>query len=360
VPRQVHAAAGSMTQGLDYYEVLGLTRNADDLTIRRAYRRLALKYHPEISKEAADIGEFNRICEAYDVLSDPARKGTFDLFGEDGLKDGITDSSGNVRGGTYHFDEEVTPGGVFERFFGTANPYEALDAIGQQFEAMTATEPPKPGKNKVYTVELTLEEIFHGCLKRVTHKRKVLLAEGGEYTEEARTLTIDVKPGLPSGTRFVFDGEGNKTPSKSPGPVIFVLKSLPHPRFVRRGADLVHKVTLPLYQALCGTAVEVPTLDNRVLSVPMSDIVKPGHRTRVAGEGMPVPGGGGRGDMVLEVDLLFPAGLTGAQKNLIKAGFFLPPVPSEKQARALNEFDKVFKHPNDGWASGIPRGDAAR
>ncbi|KAG1680426.1 hypothetical protein FOA52_015517 [Chlamydomonas sp. UWO 241] len=348
-----------MVQGLDYYDVLGLTRNADDLVVRRAYRRLALKFHPEISKEPSDAAEFIRICEAYDVLSEASRKGLFDLYGEDGLKDGITDASGNMKGGTYHFDPETTPPTVFERFFGTANPYEALDSIGQQFEAMAANEPQKQGKNKVYSVELSLEEIFHGCLKRVTHKRKVLL-ENSEYIEESRSLTIDVKPGLPSGTRFVFESEGNKTPSKAPGPVIFVLKPLPHDRFVRRGADLVHKVTLPLYQALCGTSIEVPTLDSRTLAVPISDIVKPGHRTVVAGEGMPIPGGAGRGNLIVEVELLFPQGLTEAQKGLVKAGFFLPQQPSEKQAHALLHFDKAFRHPLEGWSTGIPKGDAAQ
>lgn len=344
-------------QGLNYYDVLGLTRSADDLAIRRAYRRLALQFHPEINKEEGAAVEFNRVCEAYDVLSDPKRKGSFDLYGEDGLKDGVSDGQGGVKGGTYHFDPEVTPQHVFSRFFGCHNPYQALDAISAQFEAMTTQDTPKPGKNKVYPVELTLEEIFHGCLKKVTHKRKVLL-DSGEYLEEPRILTIDVKPGLPSGTRFVFEGEGNKTPKKEPGPVIFVLKPLPHPRFQRRGPDLVHKITLPLYQALIGTAVEVPTLDSRKLSVPIADMVKPGYSTVVFGEGMPKPGGGpgARGNLIVEVELLFPTGLSEPQKTLLKAAFFLPsgqPV-NEKQSKALRDFEAAFKDPKEGWAGLIP------
>eukprot|EP00983_Pelagomonas_calceolata_P067464 1149490-Pelagomonas_calceolata.AAC.6 len=174
------------------------------------------------------------------------RKGFYDLYGEHGLKDGEMDAQGGLRGGIYQFDPELGPHQVFARFFGTSNPYEALDAISAQFEAMTTQDPPKKGKNKV----------------KVTHKRKVL-HENGECTEELRTLTIDVKSGLPSGTRFVFEGEGNKVPKKEPGFVVFVLKPLPHKRFSRRGADLVHKLTLPLYQALIGTSVDVQTLDHR-------------------------------------------------------------------------------------------------
>ncbi len=263
----------------------------------------------------------------------------------------------------------------------------------------------------------------------MTHKRKVLL-ENGEYVEEPRFLTIDGKPGLPSGTRFVFDGEGNKTPKKGPGPVVFVLKPLPHNLFQRRGPDLIRRVTLPLYQvgqlissmmrsysssnleaveplvlwfagtgsvrlnpnsdrcptqALCGAAIDVPTLDNRTLSVPIADIVKPGFKTVVVGEGMPKPGGG-KGDLILEVELLFPMGLTEPQKMLLKAAFFLPHTPSEKQVgasrcqqvvsriatvpcsdlshrayplssqnHAVLAFEKAFKNPLEGWSKQMPK-----
>ncbi|GAX80192.1 hypothetical protein CEUSTIGMA_g7630.t1 [Chlamydomonas eustigma] len=342
-----------MVKGLDYYDVLGLTRDANDLTIRRAFRKLALHFHPDINKDESASQEFNRMCEAYDVLSDPRRKGFYDLYGEDALKDGVPDGEGGLKGSLYHFDSELTPQQVFSRFFGTANPYEALDAISSQFEAMTMAEQPKMGKNKVYTVELTLEEIYHGCLKKVSHKRKVLL-ENGEYTEENRFLTIDVKPGLPTGTRFVFEREGNITPKKQPGPVVFILKPLQHSLFQRRGPDLVRKVTLPLYQALCGAAVEIPTLDKRVLNVPIADIVKPGFRTVIVGEGMPKPGGG-KGDLILEVDLKFPMELTEQQKMLLKSAFFLPAMPTEKQNSSLLAFEKAFKHPLEGWSKKMPK-----
>ena len=310
-----------------------------------------------MNKEEGAATEFSRVCEAYDVLSDAKRKGTYDLFGEEGLKDGVPDGQGGHKGGLYMFDPEVTPGQVFTRFFGCSNPYQALDAISAQFESMSTTEAPKLGKSRVYPVELSLEEIFHGCLKKVNHKRKVLL-ETGEYLEEARSLVIDVKPGLPSGTRFVFEGEGNKTLKKEPGPVVFVLKPLPHPLFQRRGVDLVRKVVLPLYQALSGTAIEIPTLDNRKLSVPVADMVKPGYSTVVIGEGMPKPGlPGQKGNLILEVDLLFPTGLSEAQKMLIKAAFFLPSgqTHNEHQSRALREFEATFKDPKYGWAGLVPK-----
>lgn len=342
-----------MTKQIDLYEVLGLTRAADDLDIRRAYRRLALKFHPDMNTDEGSKAEFDRICEAYDVLSDPKKKGFYDLHGEDALKDGMPDGQGGIKGAIYQFDPEVTQYQVFARFFGTANPYQALEGISAQFEAMTTAEPVKTGKNKVYTVELSLEEIFHGCLKKVTHKRKVLL-ESGEYIEETRNLTIDIKPGLPSGTRFVFDGEGNKTPTKKPGPVVFVLKPLPHKSFIRRGADLIHKVTLPLYQALCGTAIEIKTLDNRTLQVPIADICFPGYTTTVVGEGMPKPTGG-KGNMTVEAQLLFPNQVSETQKMILKSAVFLPNQLSSTQSAAVHAYEKAFKHPQDGWKTAIPK-----
>ncbi|KAF5832029.1 radial spoke protein 16 [Dunaliella salina] len=346
-------ATKATARGLDYYECLGLTRNADVLEIRRTFRRLALKYHPDCNKDVDSKEEFARICEAYDVLSDPKRKGFYDLYGEHGLKDGEMDAQGGLKGGIYQFDPELGPHQVFARFFGTSNPYEALDAISAQFEAMTTQDPPKKGKNKVYTVELTLEEIYFGCLKKVTHKRKVL-HENGECTEEQRTLTIDVKSGLPSGTRFVFEGEGNKVPKKEPGFVVFVLKPLPHDRFLRRGSDLVHKLTLPLYQALIGTSVDVQTLDHRTLSIPIADVVTPGYKRVVPGEGMPKPTGG-KGDLILEVELLFPTHITETQKMLIKSAFFLPGAPSKEQHKALRQYEQAFKDPLHGWATNLPK-----
>lgn len=342
-----------MGKGLDFYEVLGLTRGANDIDIRRAYRRLALKYHTEINKEESAKGEFERVCEAYDVLSHPKLKGFHDLYGEDALKDGMADGSGGVKGPMYHFNPEEGPKAVFERFFGTNNPYEALETLSSQFEAMTTEEPPVKGKSRMFPLELTLEEIFHGCLKRVAHKRKVLLVTG-EYMEEERSLTVDVKPGLPTGTRFVFEGEGNKTPKKEPGPVVFVLKPKPHASFVRRGNDLVHKVTLPLYQALIGASIEIKTLDNRNLKVPISDIMRPGSTVVVPGEGMPNPKGG-RGNLILELDLLFPTHLAETQKMLLKSAFFLPPSLNEEQSKALRDFEAAFTHPLKGWATVFPK-----
>uniref|UniRef100_A0A7S0V4F8 J domain-containing protein n=1 Tax=Polytomella parva TaxID=51329 RepID=A0A7S0V4F8_9CHLO len=359
-------------KGLDYYDILSLTRHANDLDVRRAYRRLALKYHPDVNMDENEAEEFFAICEAYDVLSNPKTKGTYDLYGEETLKSGLFDSTG-TKVAPYRFDPKTTPAQVFERFFGTNNPYEALELIASQFETLTTEPPPAKGAAKIYPLELTLEEIFHGCLKRVKHKRMV---QKDDITiEEDRELTIDVKPGMPSGTRFIFEGEGNIQEKTVPGPVIFVLKPRPHPLFSRRGDDLVYKVTLPLYQSLIGALIEIPTLDGRTLKIPTKDVVTPGTVITVQGEGLPRPNATAadvaaaaaaaatglaatpstaaavRGSLVIEINLLFPAHLTETQKMLFKAAFFLPPIPNEEQKKAVRDFEAAFFHETKGWSN---------
>lgn len=318
-----------MAKGLDYHDALGLTKNADDIEIKRCFRRLALKYHPDINKSEETQAEFSRICEAYYVLSDRTPNGP-----------------------AVAFDLVNGPLQVFMRFFGTNNPFEALNSISNQFEAMTTEPKPQMGKQKVCMIELSLEEIYHGCLKKVSHSRKILSIDGS-IEEQMRELTIDVKPGLPDGTRFVFEGEGNQTPTKEAGQVVFVLQSKAHPTFVRSGpADLVHKVTLPLYQALVGTGVEVKMLDGRVLHVPITEIVTPGYSLTVPGEGMPRPGSG-KGTLVLNIDLLFPAAVSETQKMLIRSAFFLPSKLSSEQTKAITAFEKAFKDERHGWSTGF-------
>lgn len=136
--------------------------------------------------------------------------------------------------------------------------------------------------------------------------------------------------------------------------MVFVLKPKPHPRFSRRGADLVHKVVMPLHQALIGTSVQVKMLDERTLSVPISDIMTPGSVVTVPNEGMAKPGGG-KGNLILEIELLFPTHLSQAQKMLLKSAFYLPPVQNEEQKAAVRAFEAAFTHELKGWATVYPK-----
>lgn len=150
-----------------------------------------------------------------------------------------------------------------------------------------------------------MEEVYHGCVKRVQHDRKIL-GESGAVTTRSVELTIDIKPGTPTGTRFLFEGMGNAVPGEVPGPAVYTLAVLPHPRFSRDGADLHHRAVLPVKDALAGTILRLEHLDGRVLEVPVVDVASPGSKKVVKGEGLPKRGSGGRGDLVITFDILFP------------------------------------------------------
>ena len=147
--------------------------------------------------------------------------------------------------------------------------------------------------------------------------------------------------------------EGNIFPGTTPGPVVFILKCLPHSRFKRSGADLIYTATIPLYHALAGTAIKVKMLDEKTFDAPLSEIVTPGHRSTIPGMGLPDlrAGPSARGNLIIETQLLFPKHLSQAQKKLLKAAMFLP---SEKDdCDAVKAFVRAFEDPQDGWYTGI-------
>ena len=278
-------------------------------------------------------------------------KATYDLLGEQGLKQGVPDGKGGKKGGIYAF--EVSPLAIFEKFFGTANPYAALMDISASFEALTTEKPVVKGKQRTLDVGVTLEELYFGCNKVVQHMKKTVL-ETGEIAEEVKPLTLNIKPGCKNGQRFVFDKEGNQKPNMEPGPVVYTVAALKHDRFDRKKDDLVYTATLPLIDALCGTAVKIDTLDGRVLSVPVVDIVTSGSQKKIEGEGMP-KADGSKGDLFIVFDILFPKTLSETQRNLMKAAFFYPSKPSATASQASLAFLSAANNPTAGWTTGFKK-----
>lgn len=243
---------------------------------------------------------------------------------------------------------------VFERFFGTDNPFAALEEISDAMESMAATRSgvrTKTGKAKVYAVEATFEECFAGCTKRALHKRKVVKENGAAAVEDA-VLTIEIKPGAAPGTRYVFEGAGNRAPGMEPGPVVYVLKATPHASFTRKGDDLVHTARLPLYKALAGATLELSGIDGAALCVSVGGVVKPGDCQTLRGAGMPTARGG-RGDLHVIFEVVYPSSFSVIQKELLKAAFFLPEKATPAQTAAVDAFLGAFADYNAGWAGGF-------
>ena len=362
--------------GVDYYDDLGLTRVASTTDIKRAYRKLSLKYHPDQDASPEASVAWMRVSEAYDVLSQPKLKGFFDLYGEEGLKDGVSDGRGGVKGGFYTFSRD--PIAIFEEFFGTKNPFTALNNIQGAFQALTMKPELKPGKQKTYELPLTLEEIYFGCVKKVEFTRKTLVTPGSvpEIAETPVEFAVYVKPGTPDKTRFVFDESANVTPTTKQGPVVYVVKQLKHEKFQRRGADLIYPVSIPIHEALIGTTLTITKIDGTTLTIPFTKIIEPGTTKTIKGEGLPVmdtsadsgavatpeealargraAAAGPRGDMHIVFDIFFPTQLTETQKLLLKSAFYAPPKPIPEQDAAIKAYLHAYKDEVKGWANAYP------
>jgi DnaJ-class molecular chaperone len=329
--------------GKDYYKILGIARGASDDDIKKAYRKMALKYHPDKNKSPGAEDKFKEIAEAYDVLSDTQKREIFDKYGEEGLKGGGGGTSGGAgMGGTnFSYTFHGDPHETFRMFFGGQDPFAAFFQFGgggsspggQTFHSfgendMDIDDDPfrmfggnshhhsfrSPAKKKkeqdpavTHDVEVSLEDLCTGVTKKMKITRRILKADGHTTQPEEKVLAIDVRPGWKAGTKVRFAHEGDQAPNTIPADVVFIIRDKPHPLFTRDGSDIKYKAKVSLRQALLGTTVNVPTLSKRTVAVQFTDVIKPTTIRRIAGEGLPYPKEPTkRGDLIIEFDIVFP------------------------------------------------------
>ncbi|XP_076466315.1 dnaJ homolog subfamily B member 13-like isoform X3 [Babylonia areolata] len=311
--------------GVDYYSILNLTRSARDADIKKNYRKLALKFHPEKNPDdqvAAD--KFMQVAEAYDVLSDSRKRAVYDQFGEEGLKNGVPTGSGETGAWTQGYTFHGDPSKVFRDFFGGDNPfqefYDRVDGdLSMGFGGLHGRGAKKQDPPIQRDLFLGLEEVFHGCTKKMKISRRVMNEDGHTSSIRDKILTITVKKGWRPGTKITFPKEGDQGPNNIPADIVFIVKDKPHPRFRREGLNLIHTAQVLLGKALTGTMVDIHTLDERVLHIPINEIIKPGYTKTVPGEGMPMSSDPTqKGDLVIEFDIQFPNSLTPERKDLVK------------------------------------------
>jgi len=165
----------------------------------------------------------------------------------------------------------------------------------------------------------TLEELFNGCTKRVKITRQRLNPDGKTTRSDEKILELHVRPGWKKGTTLTFENEGDEAPGVVPADIQFIIGEKDHARFTRDGNDLVYECRLPLVDALTGTRLEVPTLDGRTLTVPVTEVAEPGSTKRIRGEGMPISKSpGSRGDLVVRFSVAFPPHLSEDKKREIR------------------------------------------
>ena len=278
--------------GKDFYKVLGVSRSATETELKKAYRKLALKYHPDKNKSSGAEEKFKEIAEAYEILHDPKKREIYDKYGEEGLKgtpmgpDGAGPGGGMPGNFSYSFQGD--PFQTFRMFFGDEDPFANMGNMfggcvpgmgGQcgagpgasQFsfvggEPMHTNQggsgfPPfggmggfnggcsgrQPAKDPpvTYDLQVSLEDIHSGTTKKMKITRNVIAPDGREYKED-KMLTVAVKPGWKEGTKITFPGEGDRHRTRQPADIIFVIKDKPHPTFSRSGSHIKYKANIAL------------------------------------------------------------------------------------------------------------------
>lgn len=306
------------SENVDYYEVLGVPRSATDAEIKRAYRKVAMKWHPDKNpdnqEEAARM--FQLVGEAYDVLSDKERRAVYDQYGYEGLRDGVADGAGGMRGGyTYKQNGQE----IFESFFGTKNPF-AMFGFGESTPFAARLNKPGPPKPDAITRDLpcTLEELYNGCTKRLNITRKRFTPEGA-LQDETKQLVVNIKAGWKKGTKITFTNEGDESVGALAPDVVFVITEKAHAHFTRDGNNLVFTARISLADALSDCSLQVPALDGRLLSLPCPEVVSPYYEKLVPGEGMPLSKRPTqRGDMLIRFHIAFPRYLTDEKKARLR------------------------------------------
>jgi DnaJ-class molecular chaperone len=305
----------------DYYSILELASDCTDAEIKKAYRQLATKWHPdanENSNKALVAQKFRSIAEAYTVLSDGKLRTIYDQYGLQGLQNGIPNGKGGYVGA---WSYNQNPEEQFTDFVGRVSHFASYFAGDSGFMPIFPdTKVAKAGKVAAQTINLycSLEELYQGCMKKVKVNRQRLSLDGKTTTPEDKVMTVDVQAGWREGTKITFTEEGDEAAQMSTGDIIFVLKEMPHPRFSRSKNDLIYTAAIDLTAALVGTVVEVLTLDRRTIPIAINEIVKPNTPKVVPGEGMPLVGKSTKGNLIIQFDVQFPEMLTEDQKSKIK------------------------------------------
>jgi len=357
----------------DYYEVLGIGRNASKEEIRKAYRKLAMQYHPDRNPDDQTAeAKFKEAAEAYEVLNNDEKKARYDRFGHDGVKSGFgSQGFTDINDIFSHFSDIFSGGSIFDDFFGTGQRTRRRRTAGT------------PGSDLKVSLKLTLEEIAEGVTKKIKLKKLIKCdicngsgAEGGTSTKtcpvcqgsgEVRTVSrsvfgqfvniqpcnncsgegtvidnpckkchgdgrihnevtvsINVPAGVYQNSYMTMRGEGNsgKRGGHS-GDLIVVFEEIPHEYFVRNNDDIIYELFINYPEAVLGSEVDVPTLKGKA-KLKIDSGTQPGKLLRMRDKGIKHLNESGYGDQLVKINIDVPKKVNSKEKELLKELANLP------------------------------------
>ncbi len=294
----------------DYYRVLGLERSAGADEIKRAYRRLARKYHPDANPgDSAAEDRFKEVNEANQVLSDPEKKARYDRFGNAYRQSGSYESAMHQAGfggdgfaGAGPFGPGTGFSEFFEQLFGGQGPARPRPGVARRGRSADVS----------HEVDVTLQEVLNGSVRIISVR-----APDGAGGVATRRLRVKIPAGVRPGARIRLAGEGGVRPDSTRGDLFLKVNVLDHPDVRRMGADLETDIAISMTAAALGTSALVSTLDGQTLRVRVPPEVSQGSRLRLRGKGLPVMGKPDRGDLYVKVSVTTPKDLTDEQRSLI-------------------------------------------
>lgn len=304
-----------MASNKSYYDILGVGKSASQDEIKKAFRKLAQKYHPDAG---GDEEKFKQINEAYAVLSDPQKKAQYDRFG---TVDGNPFAGyGGYGGGGNPFGGAGGAGFNWSDIFGNMANGDGAFGSNWDFHVNRAVK----GKDLQASISLSFDEAFKGCSKKVSIRIP--------STGETETVTVNVPAGAVDGGKMRFRGKGEFGIDGGPrGDLLVITRLAEHPLYERDGANVVMRLDVSIAEAALGASIVVPTPDGSMVKMRVPAGSQDGATLRVKGKGAPyLKGKGtGNGDLLIKVHVNVPKTLTAEQRAALEAFRDASPDPSE-------------------------------
>ncbi len=309
--------------GKDYYKILETSKSASPGEIKKAYRKLALKYHPDHNKgDKSAEAKFKEISEAYAVLSDTEKKKQYDMFGAEGFQNRFSQED-IFRGfdfGSVFSEFGVGGGGnsqnIFSQMFGGAGgpgkrQYRSSGSpFGHSSAGFGGHSQRAKGQDLIYELPVTLEELSRTANKIISY----------QMDGRQEQVSVKIPAGIPAGHKLRLRGKGEPSPyGGPPGDLFIQISVLAHPVFRRVNDDLYFKQKIKFSESVLGTEIEVPTIDQKTLKLKIPPGTQDNAKFRLKGYGLSHMKGGGKGDAYAEISIAVPKKLNKKQESIVKS-----------------------------------------